>query len=741
MTVESTLPSTHERAQTDEEACRLTVIVDAAGLSPLARAANVGALQHAVEGTDAQIIVSCKEPWLGAPGDIEVVVFPSASPGDRYDAAARRARGKILAFVSGRVTVRPGWAAEILRRFDEDPDLTIVGGPVIPAGDRRSQRISAQVMTRYLGGTPVAHNARRVPSRPVREVGRENLAIRSEAFSAVGGFQTPAGAGGESVRLCYKVRRLLGGKIRTESGLAVTAPAPSFPGRLLVDVGGYGRSRGCMARRLPEAAPLFPFALPSVALLLGCGLVFALVFAARSDLLLAAVCAVGALFAFSALQSIRGLRTQGSLVVGVLAGLVLPFVVMVYGASFLRGYAGRNLEETSPPRDAARTTGPRVLIMNWRDITHHHAGGAEAHMHQIARRWAADGMEVGWLTQRHSGSQRTEVIDQIRFHRVGGRLTQYPRAALHYLLHLRKRYDVVVDCENGIPYFTPFYCRQPKVLVINHVHQEIFRQHVPRGLRWLALWLEGSLMPWLYRNERVVTCSEDTRSDALELGFNPDLISVVTPGVTPPKQVELGRSLTPTILCMGRLSPQKSVDVLIRSIPLMLERIPYVHVDIVGQGPDRTRLERLAWSMGLTRHIRFHGYVPGQVRDELAASAWMAVCASSFEGWGVVCMEASARGLPVVGSRVRGLRESIRDGETGLLFEYGNERDLADAAVTLMEDPELRTQMGEAGRAWADAHTWEKSASDFAHVIESLLGPPPSHSEPLAVGPVLVPTQ
>jgi glycosyltransferase involved in cell wall biosynthesis len=188
---------------------------------------------------------------------------------------------------------------------------------------------------------------------------------------------------------------------------------------------------------------------------------------------------------------------------------------------------------------------------------------------------------------------------------------------------------------------------------------------------------------------------------------------------------------------MGRLTPQKSVDVLIRSIPLILERVPQLHVDIVGQGPDRTRLERLAWSMGVTRHIRFHGYVPGEVRDELAASAWIAVCSSAFEGFGVVCMEASARGLPVVGSHVKGLRESIKDGETGLLFEYGNEQDLADAAVKLLADPTLRIQMGQAGRAWADIHTWDRSAGDFAAVMAPLLGGA-SQSESPNMQPALV---
>ncbi len=719
MTTSSTVFLEDERS--GDRACALSVIVDVADHQDPGASSRVRTLQQwlAGTGTNTQVIATCQEAWGDAPDDVEVVVFPSAGQGDRYDAAARQARGNLLAFVSSRVTFGPKWAAEVVRTFDEDASVMVAGGPVIPLGDHRSERISAEVMTHYLGGTPVAHNARPRSSRPVREVGSTNLIIRTEAFRAVGGFQTPPGGGGESVRLCYKVRQLLGGKIVTVPGLAVTAPAPRFPFKLLGDVSTYGRSRGNMARRLPEAAPLFPFALPSAILLLCCAGAALLAVTAAGYLLIAAAVAAGVLLLYSGNHSVRTLRDHRSLMNGLLAGFVLPIVVLAYGANFLRGYVGHSLEEISPPRER-RATSPRVLILNWRDVTHPYAGGAETYMHQIARRWAANGMDVGWLTQRHSGSRRSEVLDHIRFYRVGGRLTQYPLAGLYYLTRLRGRYDIIIDCENGIPFFSPLYSRRPKVLVIHHVHQEIFRQQVPRQLRWIALWLEGTLMPKLYRNGQVVAVSEDTRSDLVGLGFDKDRVAVVTNGVFLSESEPRERSQVPTLLCMGRLTPQKSVDVLIRSIPLMLEDFPDLQVDIVGQGPDRTRLERLAWSMGLTRHIRFHGYVRGEVRDQLSASAWIAVCASSFEGWGVVCMEASARGLPVVGSRVPGLRESIRDGETGLLFEYGNEKELASAAVTLLKNPELRMRMGQAGRAWADRHTWDGSAAGFGDLLISL---------------------
>jgi glycosyltransferase involved in cell wall biosynthesis len=480
-----------------------------------------------------------------------------------------------------------------------------------------------------------------------------------------------------------------------------------------------------MARRLREAAPLFPYAVPTFVSLALCVAVILLLVAGGGVLRDVLLGGIVLLLVGLVVQSARSGRGSGSLTDRVLAGLSLPIVVVVYGASFVRGYFGRSMEEISPPRD--RVAMPRILILNWRDVTHPWSGGAETYMHQIARRWAAEGMDVGWLTQRHPGSPRVEVIDRIRIHRVGGKLTQYPFAAVAYLTRLRRRYDLIVDCENGIPFFSPFYSRLPKVLVVHHVHQEIFRQQVRRQFRWLALWLEGTLMPRVYRNAQVVAVSEGTKSDLVDLGFDPKSISVVTNGVVPPKSEAYPQSPQPTVLCMGRLKPQKSVDVLLRSLPAVIQHLPDLHVDIVGQGPDRTRLERLAWSLGLAGHVYFHGYVSSKVLDEICASTWVAVCPSSFEGWGVVCMEASARGIPVVASNVAGLCESVRDGETGVLFPYGDVNALAGTLISLLQDSDRRAAMGTAGKQWAARHTWDGSALAFASLL-----PLPAHPRPVA---------
>ena len=144
------------------------------------------------------------------------------------------------------------------------------------------------------------------------------------------------------------------------------------------------------------------------------------------------------------------------------------------------------------PSALARLAGKRVLVLNWRDVRHPQAGGAEQYMHQIARRWVAAGAHVMWCTARPRGQQAVEVIDGIRVVRSGGELSLYLRAAAR-MVRTRADVDVVVDCQNGIPFFSPLFAGTdvPVVQVIHHVHQDQFDTRFPaRSRHWAGSWRE-----------------------------------------------------------------------------------------------------------------------------------------------------------------------------------------------------------------------------------------------------------
>jgi glycosyltransferase involved in cell wall biosynthesis len=662
-----------------------------------------------------EIIVASREAWPGAPEGVTVVSFNAASRGDRFDRAAAEAHGEILAFVDDRVRLPEGWPKRVIEFFD-DPGVSVAGGPVLPRSRWRAERISALILNSHLGTTPSGHVSRAERPRKVSELTGSNLLIRKDVFRDVGGFQSPS-VGGEAVRLCYKVRSILGCDIHYEPTLAVAATTRRFPGPFLADTAAYGRARGDMARRFREVAPFYPYAIPTIVALFVMVEAALVVLSPIRHLRLAEAIGASVLVVLYVVQAVGVLFAKGPARPGdrLLATLGLPLVSLTYGIAFVRGFFGPSLGEISPLRGRQRPL--RVLIINWRDISHPWSGGAEIYMHEIGRRLAENGMDVGWLCQRHKGSSRNELLDGIRVHRVGGRFTLYPRVVISYLFKLRGRYDIIVDCENGIPFFTPLFARIPKVLLVHHVHREIFRRETHPPLRWLGYWLEGWLMPRVYRKTPIVAVSASTRDDLVGLGFNAEQIHIVHNGVV--EVTPLNRTPAPEarILCAGRLTPQKGVEVIIRAMPQVLRSFPNANLDIVGQGPDRTRLERLAWSLKLATHVRFHGYLPGAARDQLAAQAWVAVCPSAFEGWGVSCVEAGARGLPVIASNVNGLRDSVRDGITGLLVPHGDPRALADTLVGLLGDPERRAEMSIAGIEWAAAHSWERSTNELRIVL------------------------
>jgi glycosyltransferase involved in cell wall biosynthesis len=367
----------------------------------------------------------------------------------------------------------------------------------------------------------------------------------------------------------------------------------------------------------------------------------------------------------------------------------------------------------------------RILIFNWRDVSHPWAGGAESYMHEMARRWVKAGCDVGWVSARFHGGPRVEVIDGVRIHRVGGPRSLYALAAVAYLMRLRGRYDVIVDCENGIPFFTPLYSRKPVVLVVHHVHAEVFRNELPRYQQWLALWLEGWLMPVVYRERPIVTVSASTQADLVAAGYNPERISIVANGVDVRNAAAApARSETPLLLYLGRLKRYKSVDVLLQAMPHLLARFPDTRLMVVGQGPDRERLERLAWKLGLASSVRFLGYVERSARDRLLASAWVAVYPSAFEGFGVTCLEANAWGTPVVAARVPGLQDAVVDGATGVLVTYGDSEQLGRALLHLMADEALRKKLGEQGHKWAARYSWDTSSELFLEKLMLLTGRP-----------------
>ncbi|MEZ4381271.1 MAG: glycosyltransferase family 4 protein [Nannocystaceae bacterium] len=160
----------------------------------------------------------------------------------------------------------------------------------------------------------------------------------------------------------------------------------------------------------------------------------------------------------------------------------------------------------------------------------------------------------------------------------------------------------------------------------------------------------------------------------------------------------------PILLTVGRLVARKGIDDVLRALPRLLERHPDLVYVIVGDGPDRGRLEGVVAEHGLRGAVRFLGRLDDDAVVEAFRACDVFVTASrrqgaDVEGFGIVFLEANACERPVVGTRSGGIPDAIIDGETGLLVPEGDPAALADALVRLFDDPALRRALGRAGRA------------------------------------------
>ncbi len=362
-------------------------------------------------------------------------------------------------------------------------------------------------------------------------------------------------------------------------------------------------------------------------------------------------------------------------------------------------------------------TGKKVLIFNWRDIRHERAGGAEVYIHELAKRWVTEGVKVTLFCGNDGKCPRYEEIDGVEVVRRGGFYFVYVWAFLYYVFKFRGKYDVIVDCENGIPFFTPLYTRERQYLVIHHVHQEVFRKSLPGPLAQLAIFFETKLMPYVYESVQIITVSPSSKTEIEELGLTKEDIHVVYNGIDINHFVPQKKNERPNVLYLGRLKSYKSVDVFVKAAQKIIKVIPDVEFVIAGDGEERKKLEQLADKLGLKECIRFVGKVTEDMKVKLYQEAWVFVNPSFREGWGITTIEANACGTPVVASRVPGLIDSVKNPHTGYLVEYGNDSEFAEQITKLLLETDLRSAMSQEAIAWAKEFSWDASAKRALEVL------------------------
>ena len=364
----------------------------------------------------------------------------------------------------------------------------------------------------------------------------------------------------------------------------------------------------------------------------------------------------------------------------------------------------------------------RILVINWQDIRNPLGGGAEVHLHEIFSRIVHKGHEVTLLCCAFPGASAEENIDGIKVIRQGGREVFNFHVPLVYFSRLRKeRFDVVVDDLNKIPFFTPLFVREPLIGIAHHLFDRSIFLETNYVSASYVYWSERLALA-LYRGAGIpfMVVSPSTQEEFLRRGYRREDLPVVYNCVDHRlyRPTGVSRSATPLIGYFGRLKRYKSVDHLLRALPAVKDAVPDVRAVIVGEGDDRPRLEGIAKELEIADRVTFTGYVSDERKVELLQQMWVKVTTSSKEGWGLTVLEANACGTPVIASNVPGLRDAIRDGETGLLYPYGDVQALAEKTTLLLRDEKVRGRLGANALSWAEKFDWDVVADETIRVLE-----------------------
>ncbi|UXY27370.1 glycosyltransferase family 4 protein [Streptomyces sp. HUAS TT20] len=345
----------------------------------------------------------------------------------------------------------------------------------------------------------------------------------------------------------------------------------------------------------------------------------------------------------------------------------------------------------------------RIVFLAHRDLGNPSAGGSELLVDRLADGLTRLGHQVTLLCGGPAAFRDYRVVS------AGGSYAHYLRARSAFARQVGDC-DLLVEVCNGMPYFAPLWHHGPTLCLVNHVHTDLWRMRLSGPLAPAARIgrrLEHWALTGAQQRALMVAVSPSTAHALRAIGVQRDRIRIVHNGVEEPGP-RADRSAEPLFVAVGRLVEYKRIDLLLR----LWERVRPVtggRLLIVGDGPERERLERLGGP-----GVEFTGHVPEAEKHRLLCAAWLLVHPSAVEGWGLVVTEAAARETPTVAFDVPGLRDSVVDGETGVLAR--GESSFAAAWCTLALSARRREAMGKAARDRAAGYRWDRTVRQFLAV-------------------------
>lgn len=368
----------------------------------------------------------------------------------------------------------------------------------------------------------------------------------------------------------------------------------------------------------------------------------------------------------------------------------------------------------------------RILVVNKFCPLHPRAGGAEKNLEEIFSR-IGERADVHLVAAMFPGAKREERYRNIAITRIGSAHSEnvirihllVPFVLRTYLRRLKP--ENLVEDVSVIPFFTPLLFPGQKKTVIVHALNGRHAFASQRFVYALIANIAEAFFLLLYRRERIIVVSEWMREALLRHGFR-DVHKILNGVDRELRSVTKVYAPHPTVLFLGRLEGRKGADLFLKTYPLVRRAIPRVRYVVAGAdfpfGSARIKDALAPWRQYPPEQIDFLGYVSEEEKRRLLAEAWLLAVPSRTEGYGITPLEANATGTFVIANNTEGLRESVKNGETGILTNCLDAEVFARTIIEWLDKEKLLAKEA-GGRAWAAKHDWGTSAEEMGTLINA----------------------
>lgn len=337
---------------------------------------------------------------------------------------------------------------------------------------------------------------------------------------------------------------------------------------------------------------------------------------------------------------------------------------------------------------------------------------------EILKAAVSSGHQVTLFTSRYVlNIPDHETIDGVEVYRAGGRFGVYFWAVYYYFKLFRGKFDVVIDQVNTVPFFTPLYVAGKKVAFFPQLARELWFYETRFPISILGYLLEPVFL-FFYSNTQTITISLSSRKDLNKYGIRKVVVVPVVGEIKP--LAELHEPMAElNVGFVGRLVTGKRALDALEAFAIIKRKVEGAKLFLVGRGTKQylQLVEDRIHTLELTSCVTILPNASDEDRNLVVGNLYVLLVTSVKEGWGLVVTEANSFGVPAVVYDVDGLRDSVKNGVTGLVCQENTPDELAKKVLNLYQDRELYSCLRH--NAWNDSKnfTLNKTVGQFISAV------------------------